>query len=97
MYVSIHECELNIVCILTIADSRVKIWRQLNAFKSPMASTADRSKAVVLLLLIHCFCCFHFCGVFEFGPALFSFMVLQSFSYGRENWLLYFNCLLGVL
>ena len=37
-----------------------------------------------------------------FGPCfvllyLVSFLVLQSYLYGRERWLLYFNCLPGAL
>ena len=49
-------CELNIFCVLTTTESRVKIWYQLNAFKPPpVAKTAVRSKTVVLLLLIYCF------------------------------------------
>ena len=41
--------------VLTTTESRTKNWRQLNnAFKSPVFSTAVRSKDVFLLLVIHC-------------------------------------------
>ena len=47
-------CELNIFCASKTAESRAKTWYQQNAFKLPVALTAVRSKAVVLLLLIRC-------------------------------------------
>ena len=37
-----------------VLESRAKIWYQLNAFKPPVAYTAVRSTAVVLLLLNQC-------------------------------------------
>ena len=39
---------------LETAESRAKIWYQWDAFKSPVAWAAVRSKAVVLLLLTFC-------------------------------------------
>ena len=41
------------------------------------------------------------CGSFGYGSRLVmqyfvSFLVLQSSHWGRESWLLYFNCLLAV-
>ena len=39
---------------LSAAESRTNIWRQFNAYQSAVASDAARSKALVLLLLIHC-------------------------------------------
>ena len=48
-------------CASTTAESKAKIWYQLNAFKPPpppppnaVALAAVRSKAVVLLLLNRC-------------------------------------------
>ena len=69
---------------------------------SPTMAKADvRSKAVVLMFLIHCFmhlplflrvlCLVVFC-MHYFVP----FLGLQSSGRGRESWLLYFNCLCDV-
>ena len=41
-------------CNLITEDSRVNIWHPINAFQTKVASTAVCSKAMVLLLLIHC-------------------------------------------
>ena len=41
-------------CASTKAESRVKIWYQINAFKPPVALSAVHSKVVVMLLLIRC-------------------------------------------
>ena len=61
---------------------------------------AGHFKAVVLLLLIHCLLFLPlFRGRFMFGLCfvmhyLVSYLVLQSSRWGREGWLLYFNCVL---
>ena len=63
-----------------------------------MASTAVRSEAVVLLLLIHYLLLLQIvCGDFVFGPCfavyyLVSFLVLQSSRWGREGWLQLIAC-----
>ena len=48
--------QLNISCNSTTAESRAKIWYQLNAFKPLVAKAAVHSRAVALdlLLLISC-------------------------------------------
>ena len=59
---------------------------------------AVRSKAEVLLLLVHCLLLLPlFVGVLCLVLDLLSFLVLQSSCRGRESWLLYFNCLHDVL
>ena len=72
----------------------------LKCIKSPVALTAVRSKAVVLLLLIRgklllpswdsvivlCFVVRSFVSI----------LILQSSRWGRESWLLCFACLPGV-
>ena len=40
-------------CAFTTTESRAKNWRQQNEFTPPVAEAAVRSKAVVLLSLIH--------------------------------------------
>ena len=45
-------------CVLTTTESRANIWCRWDAFKSPVALAAVRSKSVVLLLLIRCLVCF---------------------------------------
>ena len=63
-------------------------------------TSAERSYAMVLSLLMHCLLLFPmFCLGFMFDPCfvvhcLVSFLVLQSFCWGKESWLLYFNYLL---
>ena len=65
-----------------------------------VASAAVCSKAVVLLLLIHC-CSHCLCGFFfSFGPFgvvqyLVSFLVLQSSHWERKSWLL--NSFYGII
>ena len=62
-----------------------------------MALVAERSGAVVLLLVIHFYCCTHrFVGVCpRFVVQYFvSFLVLQSPRRGKGTWLLYAYCLL---
>ena len=54
MFCQVPPYELNISCTSTTAESRAKIWYQLNAFKTPLAWAAVHSKAVVLLLLTFC-------------------------------------------
>ena len=64
----------------------------------PVASAAVHSKAVVLLLFIHCLLLLRlFVGGLVLGLSfvlqyLVSFLVLQSSGRGRESWLLYFCC-----
>ena len=60
---------------------------------TPVSSLSFRSKAVVPLLLIHCFM---FLTLFRCA-VLVSSLVLKSSLRGRESWLLYFVCLPGVL
>ena len=73
-----------------------------------VASDAVHSKAVVLLLCccgFNIYCCFRssdVCQAFELCPwfviqYLVSFLALQSSGWGRESWLLYFNCVLAVV
>ena len=91
-------CKLNISCTSTTAESRAKIWYQLNAFKPPpppppplVAWAAVRSKAVVLLLLTFCLLLLPLCEsviVLCFVVRYFmSILVLQLTCWGRESWL----------
>ena len=74
-------------CVLTTTETRVKIWYQQNAFKSPSGLVC--SKAVVdLLFLFVVYCCSH-CRGFVFVPCFamqcaVSFQVLQSSRLGSE-------------
>ena len=49
-----------LICVFITADSRVNIWsvKLIQAPKPPVASAAVRSKAVVLLMVIHVWCRF---------------------------------------
>ena len=65
---------------------------------TPVVYVVIHSNVVVLLLFIHCYCCWGS----VFGPCfvvlyLVPFLVLQSSWRGRESWFLYFHCLSGVL
>ena len=68
---------------------------------TPVASPAVHSKAVVLLLYIHClFLLLLFvgvkCSVFVLFEHYFvSFLDLQASRWGRESWLLYLCCVLN--
>ena len=63
-------------------------------------TSAERSKAMVLLLLLHCILLPPmFCWGFMFDPCfvmhcLVAFLDVQSSRWGKESLLLYFNCLL---
>ena len=63
-------------------------------------TSAERSIAVVLLLVVHCLLLPQiFCWGFMFGSCfamhyLVPFLVLQSSRWGRKSWLLYFNGIL---
>ena len=65
-----------------------------------VASAAVCSKVVNSLFLVYCCshcllgCCARPCSVVQHVVA---FLVLQSFCWGRESWLLYFTCLTGGL
>ena len=65
-----------------------------------MALATVRTKAVVLLLLIECWLLLQLWDsviVLCFAVRYFmSILVLQSSWWGRESWLLYFDCLTGV-
>ena len=82
-----------ILCFKT-ADSSVK-----SRAPPPVASTAICSKAMVLLLFIVAPIV---CGVFGLGSSFVvqyfvSFLVLQSYRSGRENWFLYFCGILNAM
>ena len=62
-------------------------------------TSAENSKAVFLLLLIHCLLLSPlFCGGFMVGPCFVEHFLVYSFaiiSFGTKvNWSLYLNCLL---
>ena len=62
------------------------------------ASAAVGSKAVALLLLMHCLLFSHCMWVFMFGPCFVvryfvTFLVLQSSWRGKGSWMLYIKCL----
>ena len=73
----------------TTAESRAKIWYQLNALRPPVALAAARSQAVVLLLLIRCWLLLPLWDsviVLYFVVRYFvSILVLQSSRWGRES------------
>ena len=105
-HVAAFVIPFNLICNMTI------FWKKLNSdllTPSPgsgricgqnMALATVRSKAMVLLLLIQCWLLLPLwdsvivlCFVVRY---FMSILVLQSSWWGRESWLLYFDCLPGV-
>ena len=61
-------------------------------------STDIRSKAVVLLLLIHCLNAASVsCGIFVFDPCFVMQYLVQLSRRGRESWLFNFNYVYAVV
>ena len=67
------------MCVLTTAESRAKVWYQLNVFKTSVAYTDVRFKAaVLLLLLIHCLLLLPYWGFCAY--ALFCYAIVYVHS-----------------
>ena len=103
MWVSNQCCILKIIgrtkvkqmCVLTTAESRVKIHP---CGFSCCIIQGDGSVVVDSLFLIAPDVCGFLCLVPVFVMQyLMSFLVFSLWKSGRESWLLYFNCVLTVL
>ena len=46
--------QVKLICVFSTAVSRLKIWPVKLIYPPPLASDAFPSKAVILLLFIHC-------------------------------------------
>ena len=57
-----HSCGLGISCASATVESGARIWCKWGAFGPPMAWAADRSGAVVLLLLLAFYLSYSHCG-----------------------------------
>ena len=76
-------CELNIVCVFTIAESRAKIWPVSDVYSLFIVAPIVNGGGLVL----------DACFAVQYCV---SFLVLQSSRWGRESWLLYFYLSLKV-
>ena len=93
-------CELSIFVLQQLENLRRRFGTIKMHLSPPVDLPAVRSKAVVLLLLIRCWLLlplWNYVIVLWFVVRNFmSILVLQSFWWARENWMLCFVCLPGV-